>query len=213
MKGRDHTRQRSRAEVEGPLPSRVPAPARSGTDDDPAARAAQGVVVRLDHRAGPVSGHRARNQRRTQARRRRRRCCLYLVTAGAGHWRWLDHRQPGRNLVDHRLSPWRRHPRPRQSDRTWRLPPAGPRTAAQRDGDLVPVRADSARRSEVTDRMLIFSERHLGEYARHYNGRRPHRALQLQSPRSDRPVVDLTHERIKRRSVLGGLITEYERAA
>lgn len=72
-------------------------------------------------------------------------------------------------------------------------------------------------RSEVTDRMLIVSERHLRRtldgYARHYNGRRPHRALQLQPPRSDRPVVDLTHERIKRRPVLGGLITEYERAA
>jgi transposase len=72
-------------------------------------------------------------------------------------------------------------------------------------------------RREVTDRMLIVSERHLhralGQYTRHYNGRRPHRALQLQPPRSDRPVVDLTHERIKRRPVLGGLITEYERAA
>jgi hypothetical protein len=72
-------------------------------------------------------------------------------------------------------------------------------------------------RSEVTDRILIFGQRHLrrtlGEYARHYNGRRPHRALQLLPPRSDRPVIDLTHERIRRRPVLGGLITEYERAA
>jgi hypothetical protein len=38
-------------------------------------------------------------------------------------------------------------------------------------------------------------------------------ALQLRPPRSDRPVIDLTHERIKRRPVLGGLINEYERAA
>jgi transposase InsO family protein len=72
-------------------------------------------------------------------------------------------------------------------------------------------------RSEVTNRMLIFGQRHLrrtlAEYARHYNGRRPHRTLQLQPPHSDRPVIDLTHERIKRRPVLGGLITEYERAA
>ena len=72
-------------------------------------------------------------------------------------------------------------------------------------------------RTEVTDRMLILSEQHLrrtlDEYARHYNGRRPHRALQLQPPRSDRPVVDLTHERIRRGPVLGGLIVEYERAA
>jgi putative transposase len=72
-------------------------------------------------------------------------------------------------------------------------------------------------RTEVTDRMLILGQRHLrrtlDEYARHYNGHRPHRALQLQPPRSDRPVIDLTHERIKRRPVLGGLINEYERAA
>ena len=37
--------------------------------------------------------------------------------------------------------------------------------------------------------------------------------LQPQLSRSDRPVVDLTHERIKRRPVLGGLVIEYELAA
>jgi putative transposase len=72
-------------------------------------------------------------------------------------------------------------------------------------------------RSEATDRMLILGQRHLhhtlAEYARHYNGRRPHRSLDLQPPRSDRPPVDPTHHGIKRRPVLGGLITEYERAA
>jgi putative transposase len=72
-------------------------------------------------------------------------------------------------------------------------------------------------RTEVTDRMLILGEQHLRrtlrEYARHYNGRRPHRAVRLQPPRSDRPTVDLTNERIKRRPILGGLITKYERAA
>ena len=70
-------------------------------------------------------------------------------------------------------------------------------------------------RTEVTDRMLIFSERHLrsvmAEYTRHYNGRRPHRALQLQPPRPDHPVADLSQERVKRRPVLGGLLNEYER--
>jgi transposase InsO family protein len=72
-------------------------------------------------------------------------------------------------------------------------------------------------RSELTDRMLIFGERHLrhvlATYVRHYNRWRPHRSLDLQPPRSERPVADLTHERIKRRPVLGGLIHEYERAA
>jgi hypothetical protein len=72
-------------------------------------------------------------------------------------------------------------------------------------------------RTEVTDQMLISSERHLrivmAQYARHYNGRRPHRSLQLQPPRPDHPVADLSQEQIKRRPVLGGLLNEYERAA
>jgi putative transposase len=72
-------------------------------------------------------------------------------------------------------------------------------------------------RTEVTDRMLILGERHLqsvlAEYARHYNGRRPHRGRQLRPPRPDHPIADLAQERIKRRAVLGGLINEYERAA
>ena len=71
-------------------------------------------------------------------------------------------------------------------------------------------------RTEVTDRMLIFGERHLrsvmAEYARHYNGR-PHRAFQLQPPRPDQPRADLSQERVKRRPVLVGLLNEYERAA
>ena len=69
----------------------------------------------------------------------------------------------------------------------------------------------------MTDRMLIFGERHLrlvlAEYAAHYNGRRPHRSRQLHPPRPDYPIADLSKERIKRRPVLGGLLSEYERAA
>jgi putative transposase len=65
--------------------------------------------------------------------------------------------------------------------------------------------------------MLIFSERHprtvMAQHARHYNGRRPHRALQLQPPRPDHPVADLSQEQIRRQPVPGGLINEYERAA
>jgi transposase InsO family protein len=72
-------------------------------------------------------------------------------------------------------------------------------------------------RTEVTDRVLIFSQRHLlvvlTEYVRHYNGRRPHRARELRPPRPTHPVADLSGEQIKRRQVLGGLINEYERAA
>src|SRR5437879_5870768 len=59
--------------------------------------------------------------------------------------------------------------------------------------------------------MLIFGERHLRavltDYPAHYNGRRPHRSRDLQPPRPDHPVADLTQERIRRHGVLGGLIT------
>jgi len=72
-------------------------------------------------------------------------------------------------------------------------------------------------RAEVTDRMLIFGERHLrlvlAQYAAHYNGRRPHRSRQLRPPRPDYPDGGFSQERIQRRPVLGGLINEYERAA
>ena len=92
-----------------------------------------------------------------------------------------------------------------------KIPPRSPRANAYAERFVLTAR------TEVTDRMLIFSERHLrivmAEYARHYNGRRPHRALQLQPPRPDHPVADLSQERVKRRPVLGGLLNEYERAA
>jgi putative transposase len=72
-------------------------------------------------------------------------------------------------------------------------------------------------RTEVTNRMPIFGERHLrrvlAEYETHYNRRRPHRSRQLRPPRPDHPVADLSQKRIKRQPVLGGLINEYQRAA
>ena len=68
----------------------------------------------------------------------------------------------------------------------------------------------------MTDRMLIFGERHLrtvlAGYARHYNGQRPRHSCELHPPRPDRPVADLSQKRIKGRPVRGGLINEYERA-
>ena len=72
-------------------------------------------------------------------------------------------------------------------------------------------------RTELTDRILIFGEHHLrivlARYAAHYNRQRPHRALQLRPPRHDPPALSLNRQRIRRRPVLGGLISEYERAA
>ena len=72
-------------------------------------------------------------------------------------------------------------------------------------------------RTELTDRMLIFGERHLRQalttYAAHYNMQRPHRALKLRPPRPQSPVPKLAYSRVRRLPVLGGLINEYEPAA
>jgi transposase InsO family protein len=67
-------------------------------------------------------------------------------------------------------------------------------------------------RTEVTDRMLIFGERHLrsvlARYAVHYNRKRPHRSLERRPPRPDASVPEPIRGRIRRRPVLGGLICE-----
>jgi putative transposase len=88
-----------------------------------------------------------------------------------------------------------------------KIPPRCPRANAFAERFVLTAR------TEVTDRMLIFGERHLRLVLADYNGRRPHRSRQLRPPRPDHPVADLSQEKIKRRPVLGGLINEYERAA
>jgi len=92
-----------------------------------------------------------------------------------------------------------------------KIPPRCPRANCFAERFVRTVRA------ELTDRMLIFSERHLrvvlADYVRHYNGRRPHRACELRPPHPAHPVADLSYERIKRRPVLDALINEYEQAA
>ncbi len=92
-----------------------------------------------------------------------------------------------------------------------KIPPRSPRANAYAERFVLTAR------TEVTDRMLIFGERHLKSvlagYQAHYNGRRPHRGRQPRPPRPDHPVADLSHKRIKRRPVLGGLLNEYERVA
>ena len=92
-----------------------------------------------------------------------------------------------------------------------KIPPRSPRANAYAERFVLTAR------TEVTDRMLIFGERHLRSvlagYARHYNGQRPHRSRALRPPRPDHPVADFSQKRIKRRPLLGGLLNEYERAA
>jgi transposase InsO family protein len=72
-------------------------------------------------------------------------------------------------------------------------------------------------RTEATDQMLIFGERHLrsvlAQCSAHYNRQRPHRALQLHPPRPQAPVPKPVHSMIRRRPILGGLINQYEAAA
>ena len=92
-----------------------------------------------------------------------------------------------------------------------KIPPRSPRANCYAERFVLTAR------KEVTDRMLIFGERHLrtilAQYETHYNGRRPHRSRQLRPPRPDHPAADLSRKRIQRHPVLGGLINEYERAA
>ena len=96
-----------------------------------------------------------------------------------------------------------------------KIPPRSPRANAYAERWVRTVRA------EVTDRILIIGPRHLvpilDRYAVHYNQHRPHRARSLRPPDRDETapaaVTDLTAARIRRRRILGGLISEYERAA
>lgn len=72
-------------------------------------------------------------------------------------------------------------------------------------------------RRECLDRMLILGRRQLevvlAEYVDHYNGHRPHRALQQASPLRMSPVPPLASSpdatRLRRSDRLDGLIHEY----
>jgi putative transposase len=73
-------------------------------------------------------------------------------------------------------------------------------------------------RREVLDRMLILGVLHLrsvlAEYADHYNGHCPHRALEQAPPLApSQPPVVVPAERVVRRDRLGGLIHEYVQVA
>jgi len=72
-------------------------------------------------------------------------------------------------------------------------------------------------RRECLDHLLIIGEQHLrkvlDQYVRHYNGHRPHQALEQRPPlREPGQPADITI-RIERRQAVCGLISEYRRAA
>jgi putative transposase len=72
-------------------------------------------------------------------------------------------------------------------------------------------------RAECTDRMLIYGERHLrsvlGEYAGHYNRHRPHQSRQQRPPDQETQTAAPLNLPVRRRKVLGGVISEYYQAA
>ena len=74
-------------------------------------------------------------------------------------------------------------------------------------------------RRECLDRMLTLSRPHLqatlSAYTEHYNGHRPHRALDMQPPVPRQPLcaVGKGPPEVVRQDVLGGLIHEYQIAA
>ena len=91
------------------------------------------------------------------------------------------------------------------------IPPPSPRANACAERFVLTAR------TEVTDQMLIFGQRHLrtilAGYEAHHSRRRPHRGRQLHPPRPGHLVAGLSQQRIKRRPVLGGLTSECQRAA
>ena len=72
-------------------------------------------------------------------------------------------------------------------------------------------------RRECLDHMIIVNERHLRhvlrEFVRHYNGARPHQALELDVPDAEPGPPPSASGRVISRAVLGGLTHEYEREA
>jgi putative transposase len=76
-------------------------------------------------------------------------------------------------------------------------------------------------RAECTDRMLITGERHLhavlAEYVKHYNAGRSHQGydMSLRAPGDSPDIIPFPAplDQIRRKSVLGGLINQYEAAA
>jgi hypothetical protein len=94
-----------------------------------------------------------------------------------------------------------------------KIPPHSPRANAYAERFVFTVR------TEVTDRILIFGERHLravlAEYAQHYN-QRPHPSRGQRPPdvqANPPPIAGLANHPVRRTPILSGLINEYQHAA
>jgi transposase InsO family protein len=99
--------------------------------------------------------------------------------------------------------------------RIMRTPPQAPRANA------ICERMIGTLRRELLDRMLIVNERHLRRvisvYLEHFNAARPHRSLGQLAPAQTETCapepVNLAHYRIRRKPILNGLTSQYERAS
>ncbi len=92
-----------------------------------------------------------------------------------------------------------------------KIPPRCPKANAYAERFVRTVRA------ELSDRMLIFGQRHLRrvleEYVSHYNQQRPHRGRELRPPSQILPAPTNPTAPVIRHPILGGLINEYRNAA
>ncbi len=80
-------------------------------------------------------------------------------------------------------------------------------------------RVNGTLRRELLDRILFVGERHLArvlrEYVTHYNGHRPHQSRRQRPPGVETQLVGNVADlrSVRRRSVVAGLINEYQQAA
>jgi hypothetical protein len=105
---------------------------------------------------------------------------------------------------------------PSQLDRTHLTsPPQAPRANA------ICERMIGTLRRELLDRLLIVNEHHLrrilATYLHHFNTARPHRTLGQLAPIQAEPhppqAINLANYQVRRRSIVDGLISEYQLAA
>jgi len=152
----------------------------------------------------------------------------YLACTSHPDTRWMI--QQARNLLME-LADRDRQLRFLIHDRDAKFSPAVDAVVASENIKVIrtPVRAPNANahmerwvgsaRRECLDRLLIVGRRQLKHvlriYVRHYNRRRPQRALDLNAPDSSaRPVGESSSSvrdlRVNRRDLLGGVIHEYD---